>query len=125
VSKTCTVSVYIKKPVILQLQTCAVPPMPKGISRRRYQQFMMHAYIAGYSKMLWDINATASIRPFAVQSGGFSWYLSKYMAFQFFGMLQAQAKMSIMIAPVHTQIVRPNITKQCRDPQVLTSRCRT
>jgi hypothetical protein len=118
------VSVYSKKPVILQLQTCAVTPMLKGISRR-YQQFLMHAYIARYSKMLWDINATASIRPFAVQSGEFSWYLSKYMALQFFGMLQAQAEMSIMIAPAHTQIVRPNITKQCRDPQVLTPRCRT
>jgi hypothetical protein len=85
----------------------------------------MHAYIVGYSKMLWDINAIASIRPFAVQSGGSSWYLSKYMAFQFFSMLQAQAKISIMIAPVHTQMVRPNITKQCRGPQVLTPRCRT
>jgi hypothetical protein len=102
------VSVYIKKPVIiLQLQTCAAPPMPKGISRRRYQQFLMHAYIAGYSKMLWDLNATASIRPFAVLSRGSSWYLSKYMALQFFGMLQAQAKMSIMITPVHTQMVSP------------------
>jgi hypothetical protein len=101
------VSVYSKKLVIPQLQTCAVTPMPKGMSRRRYQQFLMHAAIAGYSKMLWDINATASIRPFAVLSGGSSWYLSKYMALQFFGMLQAQAKMSIMITPVHTQMVSP------------------
>jgi hypothetical protein len=99
--------VYNKTLVILQLQTCAVPSIPKGISRRRYQQFLMHAYIAGYSKMLWDIKATASIRPFAVLSGGSSWYLSKYMAFQFFGMLQAQAQMCTMIAPVHTQMVSP------------------
>jgi hypothetical protein len=103
------VSVYSKKQVILQLQTCAVPSVPKGISRRRYQQFLMHAYIAGYSKMLWDINAASSIRPFAVLSGGFSWYLSKYMAFQFFGMLQAQiqAKMCTTIAPIHNKMVRP------------------
>jgi hypothetical protein len=90
--------VYIKKPVILQLQTCAVLPMPKGISRRRYQQFMMHAYIAGYSKMLWDINATASIRPFSVGTSGSSWYLENYVAMQSFGMVQVQFQSQLLAA---------------------------
>jgi hypothetical protein len=90
--------VYIKKPVILQLQTCAVLPMPKGISRRRYQQFLMHAYIAGYSKMLWDINAASSIRPFSVGMSGSSWYLENYVVMQCFGMLQARFQSHLLAA---------------------------
>jgi hypothetical protein len=90
--------VYNKTPVILQLQTCAVPSIPKGISRRRYQQFMMHAYIAGYSKMLWDINAASSIRPFSVGTSGSSWYPENYVVMQSFGMLQAQFQSQLLVA---------------------------
>jgi hypothetical protein len=72
--------------------------MPTGISRRRYQQFMMHAYIAGYSKMLWDINAASSIRPFSVGMSGSSWYLENYVAMQSYGMLQAQFQSQLLAA---------------------------
>jgi hypothetical protein len=92
------VSVYNKTPVILQLQTCAVPSIPKGISRRRYPQFLMYAYIAGYSKMLWDINAASSIRPFSVGMSGSSWYLENYVAMHSFGMVQVQFQSQLLVA---------------------------
>jgi hypothetical protein len=69
-----------KTPVVLQLQTCALPPVSANVSRHEYEQLLMLNYIASCDKVLFDLNVMASICSFSRDAAGSSWCLRKWVA---------------------------------------------